>query len=60
MSLTLVVMVTIVSRFCILREVRELGRETVFVTEAVFIVTQGLNPKIELRIRYITQNKINT
>ena len=60
MSLTLVVMVTIVTRFCILREVRGLGRETVFVTKTVFIVTQGLSLKIELRIRYIIQNKTTT
>jgi len=59
-SLTLVVMVTIVTRFCILREVRELDRETVFVTETVFIATQGLILKIELRIRYIIQHKITT
>jgi len=41
--LTLVVMLTIVTRFCILREARELDRENVFVTETTFIVTQGLS-----------------
>jgi hypothetical protein len=59
-NLTLVVMMTIVTRFYILREVRELDRGTVFVTETVFIVTQGLILKIELRIRYIIQHKITT
>lgn len=60
MSLTSVVVVTIVTRFCILCEVREFDREAVFVTETVFIVTQGLSLKAELRIRYIMQNKITT
>ena len=56
----MVVVVTIVTRFYILREVRELDRETFFVTETVFIVRQGLSLKIELRIRYIMQHKITT
>lgn len=56
----MVVLVTIVTRFCILCEVRELDRETVFVTETVFIMTQGLSLKIELRNRYIMQHKITT
>ena len=52
----MVVMMTIVTKFCILREVRKLGRETVFVTERLSIVTQGLSLKTELRITYIIQN----